>query len=87
MSMTFTAPHFAMRWAPSIQTFLTCTGWVFLTSAVDAISFSMQVYMTGLCVVLLLYFVLIVLALVTWGQLSDGFEDEQTTRIACEVRS
>lgn len=44
-----------------------------------------QVYMAGLCVVLLLYFVLTSLALATWAQLSDGFEQDQTTGIACAV--
>lgn len=41
--------------------------------------------MAGLCVVLLLYLVLTTLALATWAQLSDGFEQDQTTGIACAV--
>lgn len=42
--------------------------------------------MAGLCAVLLLYLVLICLASATWAQLSDGFDTEEITRIACEVR-
>ena len=41
--------------------------------------------MAGLCAVLLLYLVLISLASATWVQLSDGFDPDDTTRIACEV--
>lgn len=43
--------------------------------------------MAGLCAVLSLYLVLICLASATWAQLSDGFDEEETTRIACEVSS
>lgn len=42
--------------------------------------------MAGLCVVLLLYVVLISLAGATWARLWEGFDPEETTRVACEVR-
>lgn len=43
-------------------------------------------YISGLCVVLLLYVVLISLAIVTWAELWEGFGEDENTRLACEVR-
>lgn len=43
-------------------------------------------YIAGLGVVLTLYVVLVSLAMTAWVKLARGFDPDDTTRIACEVR-
>lgn len=68
----------------------TCLGRLFvLPVSFRSVFDAVQVYMAGLCTVLMLYLVLISLGLASWGKLVEGFDQndpEHIIRIACEVR-